>query len=675
MGGYRPRQGQQAQEIREIPALRPAAGLQSSKNNMVIYNAATRELTAKIVYYGPGLGGKTTNLQLLHERLEPNTVGKLLNLSTQTDRTIYFDLLPVELGDIKGYKIRFQLATVPGQTAFNETRRVVLKGTDGIVFVADSQWSMLPKNLESWQNLKDNLKANGVSFEGIPVVIQYNKRDLTDILSVDALQEALGLSSYPFVEAVASAGRGVTETFKLISKLTFVDLLRRLQGRKPEEAGTAPPRREPDDLLSWKDSLLHRAGGSPAPGATAPSGVSTSAALPASQPPSAAEISAMRRPLSLVPSLPDEAPFETADEADSSAMASAPEADSPFTEGAAGSISVPTLPELDRGSLEIEQSLVSLDSPLSHVSEPEMLEEAEEWTAPEGVELQEEDQAPVARLEEMPAERLETEAHPEAPSAPASEQTVPMPAVASAAMEAGSSEISERIRHIEMRLEEALSDLTRERDERQRASEASAALGTRLEAFERDSRSLGKALGEKQQAFAERIESLASGLGPQQDARQELEAHVRELSDRVAAGEKRLRTSEDDVAMALRSVGERGEKVHQQVATLIQQVESLVGQVQSLETALRDKTSQSRREADDIRSELQTLQGLVDEKTGQGRRESEDIRSQISPLLEAHGQKGAADDRLARDFDRLRESLAESLGELSERIRGAMRKI
>lgn len=111
---------------------------------MVIYNAATRELTAKIVYYGPGLGGKTTNLHLLHERLEPATVGKLLNLATQTDRTIYFDLLPVELGDIKGYKIRFQLATVPGQTAFNETRRVVLKGTDGIVFVADSQWTMLP---------------------------------------------------------------------------------------------------------------------------------------------------------------------------------------------------------------------------------------------------------------------------------------------------------------------------------------------------------------------------------------------------------------------------------------------------------------------------------------------------------------------------------------------------
>ena len=223
---------------------------------MVLYNAATKELTAKIVYYGPGLCGKTTNLQLLHDRLDPKTVGNLVTLATQTDRTIYFDLLPVELGEIKGYKIRFQLATVPGQTAFNETRKVVLRGADGIVFVADSHWAMLPKNLESWQNLKDNLKENGLSFETIPIVIQYNKRDLEDILSVEAMQEALGFSSYPSVEAVASAGRGITETFKLVSKLTFVDLLRRLQGRGPEEAAApstrptlilvSPPRAAPE---------------------------------------------------------------------------------------------------------------------------------------------------------------------------------------------------------------------------------------------------------------------------------------------------------------------------------------------------------------------------------------------------------------------------------------------
>ena len=290
---------------------------------MVVYNAATRELTAKIVYYGPGLGGKTTNLQVLHDRLDPATVGKLLNLATQTDRTIYFDLLPVELGDIKGYKIRFQLATVPGQTAFNETRRVVLKGSDGIVFVADSQWTMLPKNLESWQNLKENLKANGVSFEGIPIVVQYNKRDLTDILSVDALQEALGLSSYPFVEAVASAGRGVTETFKLISKLTFVDLLRRLQGRRPEDPPPVPVRKDKDDLLSWKDSLLNRAA------------AATAAAAPAAQP---------KRPLSLVPAGPaDEPPFEAADEGQAPAEPPA-EAEGPFVEAASAPAAPPEPP-------------------------------------------------------------------------------------------------------------------------------------------------------------------------------------------------------------------------------------------------------------------------------------------------------------------------------------------
>ncbi len=208
---------------------------------MVFYNAATRELTAKIVYYGPGLGGKTTNLQVLHRRLEPGTAGDLLALSTDTDRTIYFDLLPVELGEVKGYTIRFQLATVPGQTAFNETRKVVLQGADGVVFVADSQWTMLPKNLESWQSLRENVVANGIAFDTLPVVVQYNKRDLPDILSVEAMEEALGLSAYPHVEAVAREGQGVTETFKLISKLTFLDLLKRLQGKPPAEVGTAPP--------------------------------------------------------------------------------------------------------------------------------------------------------------------------------------------------------------------------------------------------------------------------------------------------------------------------------------------------------------------------------------------------------------------------------------------------
>ena len=195
---------------------------------MALFNHATKELTAKIVYYGPGLCGKTSNLKILHQRLERGA-GKLLSLSTAQDRTIYFDLLPIELGNIKGYTVRFQVCTVPGQVFYNETRKIVLRGVDGLVFVVDSQWSMLSHNLECFQNLKENLHEEKILLETMPVVIQYNKRDLPSALSVEALQDSLGFHSYPYVETVASEGSGVIETFKLVSKLTFVDLLRRLQ--------------------------------------------------------------------------------------------------------------------------------------------------------------------------------------------------------------------------------------------------------------------------------------------------------------------------------------------------------------------------------------------------------------------------------------------------------------
>ncbi len=205
---------------------------------MALFNHTTRDLTAKIVFYGPGLCGKTTNLSVLHRQLDRASKGKLLSLATAQDRTIYFDLLPVELGNIKGYTVRFQLCTVPGQVFYNETRKVVLRGVDGIVFVADSQASMLSHNLESFQNLRENLRAEKIALETIPVVVQYNKRDLPSALPVATMQEALGFSAYPFVEAVASEGQGVVETFRLVSKLTFVDLLRRLQ--KGPEAPSEP---------------------------------------------------------------------------------------------------------------------------------------------------------------------------------------------------------------------------------------------------------------------------------------------------------------------------------------------------------------------------------------------------------------------------------------------------
>jgi signal recognition particle receptor subunit beta/predicted nucleic acid-binding Zn-ribbon protein len=222
---------------------------------MVVYNAASRELTAKIVYYGPGLSGKTTNLQFLHRKLEPASVGNLLTLAATAERTIFFDILPVELGDLKGYRIRFQVATVPGQSPYNETRRLVLRGADGVVFVVDSRWSMLPKNLESLQNLRENLQVEGLSFDGLPFVVQFNKRDLPDVLAVDALQEALGLSAHPFVEAVAAEGKGVVETFKLISKLTFVDIVKRLQRREIPRRADAPAA----DFVPWKPPAPARA--------------------------------------------------------------------------------------------------------------------------------------------------------------------------------------------------------------------------------------------------------------------------------------------------------------------------------------------------------------------------------------------------------------------------------
>ncbi len=230
---------------------------------MALFNHATKELTAKIVYYGPGLCGKTSNLKMLHQRLERGA-GKLLSLSTAQDRTIYFDLLPIELGNIKGYTVRFQVCTVPGQVFYNETRKIVLRGVDGLVFVVDSQWSMLSHNLECFQNLKENLHEEKILLESLPVVIQYNKRDLPSALSVEALQDSLGFHSYPFVETVASEGTGVIETFKLVSKLTFVDLLRRLQ------RGWQPPAEPAADLVEAPAAVVAATPPAPAPEIVAP---------------------------------------------------------------------------------------------------------------------------------------------------------------------------------------------------------------------------------------------------------------------------------------------------------------------------------------------------------------------------------------------------------------------
>jgi len=199
---------------------------------MVFFNYATMQMAAKIVYYGPGLCGKTTNLHVIYGRTAPTSRGEMVCLETETDRTLFFDLLPLDVGIIGGFKTRLQLYTVPGQVFYNTTRKLVLKGVDGIVFVADSQRPMREPNVASLHNLRENLAEIGVSLDATPRVFQYNKRDLADILTLDELNDSLNLDrSTEWFEASATNGTGVFETLKGISKLT----LRSLKGRMAVE--------------------------------------------------------------------------------------------------------------------------------------------------------------------------------------------------------------------------------------------------------------------------------------------------------------------------------------------------------------------------------------------------------------------------------------------------------
>src|SRR5438105_3880585 len=213
---------------------------------MVLFNHATREMTAKIVYYGPGLCGKTTNLMIIFDKLDPSQKGKMLSLATKTDRTLFFDLLPVDIGKVGAFNLKIQLYTVPGQVFYNETRKLVLKGADAVVFVADSQPAMVDATRESFANLLENLELNHIDVNDTPIVVQYNKRDIPGVLPVDQLQEALGFEGYPYTEASAIKGEGVMETFKLVSKITAKHLMARLKGGKAEApaAGTPAGRKE-----------------------------------------------------------------------------------------------------------------------------------------------------------------------------------------------------------------------------------------------------------------------------------------------------------------------------------------------------------------------------------------------------------------------------------------------
>jgi len=195
---------------------------------MALFNYATRELSAKIVYYGPGLSGKTTNIEMVHKMLRPEQKGRLISLPTETDRTLFFDFLPIELGQIKGFKVRFHLYTVPGQVFYNATRRLVLQGVDGVVFVADSQREMINGDMESLKNLMDNLSSYGKKLDDLPFVLQYNKRDLRNAAPAAELDAALNFLHVPTIEAVAPTGKGVTETLVGISRMVFTHLRKTL---------------------------------------------------------------------------------------------------------------------------------------------------------------------------------------------------------------------------------------------------------------------------------------------------------------------------------------------------------------------------------------------------------------------------------------------------------------
>lgn len=191
---------------------------------MSFINYASREINCKIVYYGPGLCGKTTNLQHIYATTAPDAKGKMISLATETERTLFFDFLPLALGEIRGFKTRFHLYTVPGQVFYDASRKLILKGVDGIIFVADSQEERLDANIESLVNLRENLTEQGYNLDRLPYVIQYNKRDLPGALPVEALREHLNTTNVLDFEACAATGEGVFETLKAVAKLILVDL-------------------------------------------------------------------------------------------------------------------------------------------------------------------------------------------------------------------------------------------------------------------------------------------------------------------------------------------------------------------------------------------------------------------------------------------------------------------
>ncbi len=193
---------------------------------MTFINYASREINCKIVYYGPGLCGKTTNIQWIYEQANPEKKGKLVSLATETDRTLFFDFLPLDMGTVKGFKVRFHLYTVPGQVFYDASRKLILRGCDGIIFVADSQRARMEANIESIANLATNLKENGFDIRSIPYVLQLNKRDMPSAAPVTEMERLLRFRGEPMIEAVANQGTGVIETLKAAARQILMELQR-----------------------------------------------------------------------------------------------------------------------------------------------------------------------------------------------------------------------------------------------------------------------------------------------------------------------------------------------------------------------------------------------------------------------------------------------------------------
>jgi signal recognition particle receptor subunit beta len=262
---------------------------------MVSINYATREVSCKIVYYGPGLSGKTTNLQYVHLKVPSNTKGKLISLATDADRTLYFDFLPINIGTINGFASKFQLYTVPGQVYYNATRKLVLRGVDGLVFVADSQPDKMDENIESLNNLKENLAEYGYKIDEIPIVIQYNKQDLEDVLTPDEMRPTLNTRNWPEFKASATEGFGVFDTLKCILKLVL---------DKAKAAGEAPSKKKAAAGAETPASGTAPIATQPPPAQVAPPSAPPPEAPPQPMPPPAGQPVASPEPAVAPPSPP-----------------------------------------------------------------------------------------------------------------------------------------------------------------------------------------------------------------------------------------------------------------------------------------------------------------------------------------------------------------------------------